>query len=400
MENVTTRRFFVTTMNSTDYTRRAVTIILMILAVFCTCSTVFAVSDVEKLSVLRKVASEYIEAGIEQSDRGLYVAAEMSFLKAQQYYEFLTGQQRKVVDENLQKTHRAAMEMRQAVEAMREADELAASGDLAGAQQKLSSVRYSPYLSRAEKKFVAERIDKLDLQIANRNRSIDRLYKDSVEAYLNGDFNKARAGFVEVQASGMAIGEPGKKPGDFIARLDKISGFQGSGTVLEPVSQESELLVIEPEFKSNDSKVVEIVSGGSVSVGKDGDSAVLTGVKQEAVSTAGGVEEITGSDAGGLELIAEPDVQKTPAEPVLSRKERLMQSYARAIVSDAVKEARTAVKEGKYYRAQAVVANANEKMAEYRSDIGEQLYNEYKQKLVDLRTEIESGRSKWLGEVK
>jgi hypothetical protein len=372
----------------------------MILAVFCTCSTVFAVSDVEKLSVLRKVASEYIEAGIEQSDRGLYVAAEMSFLKAQQYYEFLTGQQRKVVDENLQKTHRAAMEMRQAVEAMREADELAASGDLAGAQQKLSSVRYSPYLSRAEKKFVAERIDKLDLQIANRNRSIDRLYKDSVEAYLNGDFNKARAGFVEVQASGMAIGEPGKKPGDFIARLDKISGFQGSGTVLEPVSQESELLVIEPEFKSNDSKVVEIVSGGSVSVGKDGDSAVLTGVKQEAVSTAGGVEEITGSDAGGLELIAEPDVQKTPAEPVLSRKERLMQSYARAIVSDAVKEARTAVKEGKYYRAQAVVANANEKMAEYRSDIGEQLYNEYKQKLVDLRTEIESGRSKWLGEVK
>ena len=67
-------------------------------------------NDVGRQKVVRQVAKNYLQIGTEQYRRGQYVAAEKTFLMAQDYYDYLTSAEREQLNDMLGKSHTAAIE--------------------------------------------------------------------------------------------------------------------------------------------------------------------------------------------------------------------------------------------------------------------------------------------------
>jgi len=81
----------------------------------------------------------------------------------------------------------------------------------------------------------------------------------------------------------------------------------------------------------------------------------------------------------------------------LNQKKKILQSYRRAVVKQAVADAKYLVNEGKFYRAQQAVELARRAVSKHRLDIGEQLFERYTAQLKELTGQIAQGRARWLG---
>ncbi len=64
----------------------------------------------DKDKVVRQIVDNWIQIGTEQYKRGFYAAAEKSFMRAKDYEESLTAEERAKLNESLQMAHKAAVE--------------------------------------------------------------------------------------------------------------------------------------------------------------------------------------------------------------------------------------------------------------------------------------------------
>jgi len=81
-------------------------------------------NDLDKEKVVRQVAQKWIQVGMEQYRRGYYKAAEQSFLRAQDYQEYLSAGEREKLSELLKKSHEGAVEKERISETIQAADGL------------------------------------------------------------------------------------------------------------------------------------------------------------------------------------------------------------------------------------------------------------------------------------
>ncbi len=79
------------------------------------------------------------------------------------------------------------------------------------------------------------------------------------------------------------------------------------------------------------------------------------------------------------------------------RKEKILQSYVRAVVRQAISEAQGLLNEGKFYKAQQVVETAHQTINVHRATVGEELSGQYETRLEQLIGQITRGRARWLG---
>ena len=94
-------------------------------------------NETDKHKIVRQVGQKWIEVGVEQYGKGFYKAAEQSFLRAQDYQDYLTPAEREKLNELLEKTHLAVLEKTRVSEHIQKADELVKQGELNKAKTRL-----------------------------------------------------------------------------------------------------------------------------------------------------------------------------------------------------------------------------------------------------------------------
>lgn len=227
-------------------------------------------------------------------------------------------------------------------------------------------------LTVAEKTRIAENLALLDAKIADRKKELAALYDSSVELYNAGQFDKAREGFVKVASAGLLESRQGISAEDYLLKINAAMIAQAK--LPPPVDDGTK-----PVISAFESQLIEQVAGADVK------TAELLPTQQSDVPAS--------LDAAGQLT----DRNNVTFEPPVSCKEKLIRSYANAVVKDAMKSVENNIVEGKFYWAKKALQEAGDDLSKNRGYIGEQLFNKYMDDLQRLNQEIIAGRACWLG---
>jgi hypothetical protein len=147
--------------------------------------------------VVRQVAQKWIQIGAEQYKRGYFRAAEQSFLRAQDYNEYLTADEREQLTALLNKTHAGVVERERILEAIRAADELVKQGELDEAKSHLANIKDSEFLTNEERELITKGLEKLDAQLKAQSEAVRP--EDNLEATI-ADVARELLGGVEAES--------------------------------------------------------------------------------------------------------------------------------------------------------------------------------------------------------
>ncbi len=143
-------------------------------------------TETSKQKIVHQVAQKWIEVGLEQYKRGFYKVAEQSFLRAQDYQEYLTVAEQDKLTELLEKAHMAALERESVTEDLQTADELTEQDQLVEAEKVQEQV--PEYEESAVVRLLEPEIEKTEpltakggyIQVINRKRNILRSHTTAV----------------------------------------------------------------------------------------------------------------------------------------------------------------------------------------------------------------------------
>jgi len=121
--------------------------------------------ETNKQAIVHQVAQDWIQAGTEQYERHFYKAAEQSLLRAQDYEEYLTNEERENLKQLLEKTHTAALEKEQVLGEIQTANELATQGNALEAKKHLENIKDSEFLTEEDKDLIAKSLDKINKEL-------------------------------------------------------------------------------------------------------------------------------------------------------------------------------------------------------------------------------------------
>lgn len=310
-------------------------------------------NGLDKEKVVRQVAQKWIQVGMEQYSRGYYKAAEQSFLRAQDYQEYLSAAEREKLSEFLQKSHEGAVEKQRISEAIQAADELIKQGETAQAKAHLEQIKDNEFLTEEQKGLVAEGLEKLNSQLKGQDKEISELYESSVDLYHEGNLEKAREGFIKVVKSGLSIGPEGRKAEDYLVKIDSVLAQKAAPS-----------LIIEAELREG---LPEL-----------------------------GVEELEGEllDAGAKAVeVPEPVTEQGSYIQVINRKRNILRSHTRAVVNDAVAKAQNYLNQGEFDKAREAVGTAERTVNKNQLDLGEELFESYSSELGQLTEKIAQEQS-------
>ncbi len=180
--------------------RRFLLVILVSLLLLTTALSEVApaqANTADSKDVVRQVAQKWIQIGAEQYKRGYFRAAEQSFLRAQDYNEYLTADEREKLTSLLKKTHTGVVERERILEAIRAADELVKQGELAEAKSHLANIKDSEFLTNEEQELITKGLEKLDAQLKAQSEAVKP--EDSLEATI-ADVARELLGGVEAES--------------------------------------------------------------------------------------------------------------------------------------------------------------------------------------------------------
>ena len=255
---------------------------------------------------------------------------------------------------------------------MQQAKTYIKEGKLDQAKKLLEKITKSKFVSVEKKNAAAEqlKIIKKAKDQPKIDPKVQKIYDKSVELYAKQQYEQARKGFLSIiNEEGLDVPDE-KSPALYLQKIDTIlvqrmqfprptpqQGQSAKPKPAEPKLDPEIINVAQPEQPAKPQKVEET---------------------QKAVAAAP----------------APAPKEKAPENQKLS----LKQSYARAVVKDAVKKAQKMVEEGKYYNAKQAVEIAQNKLQKNRQCLSTDLYNQYIKTLEKLKKEIQQGRSSWLGD--
>ena len=167
-----------------------------------------------KQRIVNQVARKWIDVGKEQYARGLYRAAEESFLRAMAYEEYLPESDREKLVKLLDKAHTAASERNRVLELLEAVDVLIEECDLVKAKLRLEEIRDNEFLSENEMKLVEGGLSRVKVKLAEQRKTMAALYNQSVDYYEAGELEKARKGFLEVARNETLVAPEGLTAAD------------------------------------------------------------------------------------------------------------------------------------------------------------------------------------------
>jgi len=168
----------------------------------------------------------------------------------------------------------------------------------------------------------------------DKRTQIAELYKHSAELYYEGEFEKAREGFIKVAQSGLLTATGEKKVKDYLQKIDKLLAEQ---------PMEKAVAKIKPEV--NEPAIV----GPMVSAAASAEESYID---------------------------------------VINRKRSLIRGHARAVVNDAIAKARTYMQKGEFAKAKEVAAGAEITVSSNQMHLGDELFKQYSDTLTGLKDEI------------
>ena len=326
----------------------------------------------DKEQIVRQIAQNWTEVGIEQYDRGLYRQAEQSFLRAQDYQEYLSFAERETLKELLEKAHVAALERQRDLELIRTVNELVEQNQLAKAKAHLEEVQASQFLTEQDRQLITDQLKKIDNQLNEQKGQIFELYNRSVEFYDKGQFEKAREGFLQIAKSDLSAGSAGRTAEDYLRKIDNILLQQLTGErAIEPKPQS----VLETTIKDSPAEVgTELIQQAKPQIFR----------QPSGTTDAGAAEQIT-DEQGQLETI--------------NRRANILRSYNRAVVNDLVTKAQTYLNRGDFEKAEKTVTKAEQSVNKNRLALGEELFNQYNLQLNQLSEEIAQRQEQTTGQL-
>jgi type II secretory pathway component GspD/PulD (secretin) len=341
-------------------------------------------SEDNKAKVVRQVAQKWIEVGAEQYKRGYFKAAKQSFLRAQDYQEYLTADEREKLTALLEKTHKGILEREYILEAIRTADELVNQGEKDRAKAKLEEVKDSEFLTDGERELIAKGLKKLSEQLDEKKQEITELYNSSVEFYKAGELEKAREGFVKVAASdsNLVEAQPRETAEDYLVKIDNILAEKAKPSAPTEAQPEDTL------------------------------GATIAAITKELVNGKK-VKPIEPNEVAAQPVVQEPNVQPVVQEPnraevaaapeeapedtyikVITRKRNIRQSHTRAVVNDAVNKVQNYISKNEFDKAKEEVEKAERIVNDYQLDLGEVLFKQYSDELKQLTQTIDEEKDK------
>jgi type II secretory pathway component GspD/PulD (secretin) len=331
-------------------------------------------SEADKEKIVRQVAQKWIQIGTEQYKRGYFKAAKQSFLRAQDYQEYLTAAEREELTALLEKTHTGILERERVLEEIRTADELVKQGELIKAKTHLESIKDSEFLTKEEQELITEGLKKLNNQSDGQKEGILELYNRSVEFYHAGQLEKAREGFVKVAASGLVAATPGETAEDYLVKIDDILAQKAESSAPTEAKPEETL-----------ETTVEAITKKLLGAEAEPNKVVGRQVVQEPNELVAAAPE---------REAPEPVAAEGTYIEVINRKRNIRRSHAGAVVSDAVAKVQGYVSQDEFDKAREEVERADRIVNEYQLDLGDELFRQYGGELKQLAEKIAQEQDK------
>jgi hypothetical protein len=356
-------------------------------------------SEKEKTVVSREIAQDWIQVGISQSKKGLYVQAEKSFLTAQEYQGYLTAEEKTQLEKHIAEAHQAVVERQAVLEHIKMARELFSQNQPVKAKAHYEKVRKSPYLTEQERKQIDQEIKNVDGSLDKQRKEITEIYNRSVQLFNAGELEKARGGFVEVARYGLLVVPKGQTAEDYLIKIDSILTEQLKGTseanalplpvaalpakeepkiksVSQPTLPEVEVVLLKP---GPDKPPVEKPVDMEPEVNQTQEQTAEVAVAAEPPA------QTEMSPAGAQKVTPESKVETAPAEDA---RVKIVRTYTKAVVEDAAAKVEYYISRGELDKAVEVVRAATQTIKEYRSLVGDELFAQYSVRLKQLVDKI------------
>ncbi len=330
-------------------------------------------SEADKGKVVRQVAQKWIQVGAEQYKRGYFKAANQSFLRAQDYQEYLTADEREKLTALIDKTQQGIAARERILGTIQAADELVKQGETAKAQARLEEIKGSESLTDAERELITKGLDKLSSKLEERKKESTALYNRSVELYKAGELEKAREGFIKVIAASDLIAAPqGETAEDYLLKIDNTLAQKAAPSASAKTQPEDEL-------------------GATIaSITKE----LVNGKKAEPNEPNAVAKQQVAREPNAPAVAAAPQEQAPEAAPketyidVVNRKKNIRQSHTRAVINDAVAKVQDDISRDEFDKAKEEVEKAERIVNEYQQDLGDELYKQNSGELKQLAEKI------------
>ncbi|MBL7106736.1 MAG: hypothetical protein ISS77_03915 [Phycisphaerae bacterium] len=303
-----------------------------------------AVDEFQKQKILNKVATELISVAREQYNRGLYCHSEEYLIRAEKYSEYLSADQLAEAKELLDKVHGLAVKRSEVFKVIDLAEGNIQKGELSEARGKLASAVGSKYLLPQENEKLVQKLSGVDAQIKQREENFTQIFSTSVSLYKKGQADESKAGFEQIARDESFTDEQKRKAVYYLESIEKKMSVTDNLTI-------EEFVLI------------------------------------ETTAEPGEVSEI--------EQVALP--AEASREVALSKKQKLLRDYAKAVVEDAIGAVEQGIKDGQFFRTKEKIEKAQGFLMQNRDQLGQAAFDEYKEKLELMSEEIEKGRQRWLG---
>ena len=345
----------------------------------------------DKQKIVRQVAQKWIQVGVEQYKRGFYKAAEQSFLRAQDYEEYLAAGERERLSRLLEETHVASLERRRILGHIQTADELEKQGELIKAKTHLEKIKDSKFLTEEERKLIGEGLKEIETRLAEQKRQITEVYDRSVEFYRAGQLEEAREGFIEAAKSGLLSTSEAEQVEDYLVKIDDALTRQVKPS--PPIEAEAEKKLAEPPA----------AAVGQVKADKEALGIIeeeLLGFEVEAAvrdTEAEVVEEPKKpSEPAEIDVVERKAPEELPVKgsyiEVVNRRRNILRGHTRAVVNDAVAKAQGYISQGEFDKAKEAVETAERAVNENQLHLGDDLFKQYRSDLKQLTEKIVRGR--------
>jgi len=320
----------------------------------------------EQKKVVRQVAQKWIQVGTEQYKRNFFKAAEQSFLRAQDYQEYLTATERKTLNGLIGQTHLAVLERKRILEHIQMADRLVQQGELIKAKAHLENVKDNKFLTEAERKQITEGLGKLVTQPSGQTKQMVDLYSRSMEFYRAGQLEKALEGFVKVAESGVFVASAGQTAEDYIKLIAAKMKTKAKAEKLPdaPITNQEQWKPVVVTKPVTEPATMYVTKPATMYVTKPATMYV----------TKPAIEPVTNAGASYIQKV--------------NRKRDIRRSYTRIVVNDAVAKARDYIIQDEYDKAKEVVETAKRTVYGNQLDLGELLYKQYDSQLKEMTDEI------------
>ena len=324
-------------------------IAIIIILVTSFMATAYAETEAQT-KIMAKVATDWINVGLEQYKRNLYQEAEQSFLQAKNYKQFLPKQQTDKIDELLNMASSAIQARKEALEHLQKGSELSQAGQLAQAKKYWELAAKNEFLTVQERKKLLNDLNEIAKGINSQKDTMTAVYNKSVTLFRTDELAEARLGFVQVAQSGVLDLPEGKTAQDYINSIDTILARRSQYTAKTETPDQNTVV---------DSLEFNLL----------------------------GPNDLTAN------LPENPELQ--PKEEDSSAKFLVSRNYVKVLFDDFLIKTKGALSERQFDLADKLITDIDLKIEENRPNLGEGLYQEYKQKISKVVTLIEDEKGRW-----